>query len=531
MSPQNMFEDSARQLSGQDNSFLEIEKTGLPQHIGSVAIYNQKTAPGGVVRFKDILAHLESRLHLSPIFRKKLIQAPFSMDRPYLVDDEDFDLEYHVRHMALPKPGDWRQLCILLARINARPLDLNYPLWEMYVIEGLDNIELVPSGSFALLIRIHHSVMDGVSGSEMMAAIHDFAPDVEFVHSPESVVGRVVNKPPSSMALLGRAYVNALKKPQRFVKLARQMIGVQNKKRRDSKVFDGGPAHSAERKVLTRFNKDISKHRVLDAANFDFSVLRDIKNTLPGATINDVVLSIVSGALHQYLGSKDELPSQSLTTGCPIDIREDTERGTGGNVIGFMGVNLCTEVADAYERFEAVNLAAMAAKANAKASDVRLPMQVNEALPGGVMTMAMRVTSAFGVNVTPYNTMVTNIPGPPGQMYFAGAEIINGFGIGPLVPGVGLFHTAMSTVMNKEGKLTISFWACRDMMPDPLFYRQCLIDSYKALRNAALNQANRQAQSFTKPKPKKKAKARKAVSKATVKKQAKPVAKKVVRKK
>ena len=130
--------------------------------------------------------------------------------------------------MALPKPGDWRQLCILLARINARPLDMNYPLWEMYVIEGLDNIDLVPAGSFALLIRIHHSVMDGASGSEMMAAIHDFVPNAEFIHPPESVTGRVVNKPPSAMALLGKTYVNSFKHPQRFVKLARQVISTQS---------------------------------------------------------------------------------------------------------------------------------------------------------------------------------------------------------------------------------------------------------------------------------------------------------------
>ncbi|MBT4519677.1 MAG: hypothetical protein HOC23_06705 [Halieaceae bacterium] len=211
-----------KQLSGQDNSFLEIEGIGLPQHISSVAIYDQSTAPDGKVRFKEIIAHLESRLHLSSLFRSKLQHVPMGLDRPYLVDDPDFDLEYHVRHIALPKPGDWRQLSILLARINARPLDLTRPLWEMNVIEGLDNIDSVPKGSFALLIRIHHCVMDGVSGVEMMAAIHDFGPTPRQIE-PEEV--RVIEAPKSDAAMLGRAYLNAFRKPRRLYQLGRKMLG------------------------------------------------------------------------------------------------------------------------------------------------------------------------------------------------------------------------------------------------------------------------------------------------------------------
>lgn len=484
-----------KQLSGQDNSFLAIEKNGLPQHIASVAIYDQSTAPGGKVRFKDILSNLESRLHLSELFQKKLLDVPMGMDRPYLVDDKSFDIEYHVRHIALPKPGDWRQLCIQLARINARPLDLSRPLWEMYVIEGLNNIDHIPEGSFALLIRIHHCVMDGASGAEMMAAIHDFGPKPRQIEQPPY---QVIKAPPTQVALAGRAYLNALKRPRRFMNLGKQIIGAQRRKRKASADEMG---HSAERKVLTRFNGEISAHRVLDAVTFDFAELRAIKNTLEGATINDVMLAIVSGALHKFLESVDELPDETLTCGCPIDVRDESEKGTGGNVIGFMGVNLCTEYSDPLERFEAVHEAAVAAKANAQASDVRIPKEVNEALPAGIMTMAMRVTSAMGMNVTPFNTMLTNVPGPVDQLYFAGAQIVEGFGIGPLVPGVGLFHTASSSVQNKEGKLNLSFWACRDMIPQPEIYRQCIVDSFEELRDVTIGKkkpANKRARKVAK---------------------------------
>jgi diacylglycerol O-acyltransferase len=474
-----------KQLTGQDNSFLEIDRTGLPQHLASVAIYNQATAPDGKVRFKQILELLESRLHLSPIFRSKLQEVPMGLDTPYLVDDQDFDLEYHVRHIALPAPGDWRQLCILLARINARPLDLSRPLWEMYVIEGLSNIEGVPPGSFALLIKIHHSVMDGTSAAEMMAAIHDFSPEPREIEPAEEQRELL---PHSNTKMLGRAYLNALRRPGQFYDLSRRLLSTQRANRQRDETERTA---AAKRLVSSRFNDNISPHRVLDAVTLDFAEIRAIKNTLPGATVNDVMLSIVSGALHKYLKAGGDLPEESLNCGCPVDVRDDSERGTGGNVIGLMGVNLCTEIADPLERFQAVHEAAVEAKAHAQASDVRINKDLLDAVPGGLMTLAMRASAAMGMNIAPYNTMLTNVPGPPNQLYFAGAQIVEGFGIGPMIPGSGLFHTACSTVMNKEGKITLSFWACRSMMPDPKFYRQCIEESHAELKMAALAKIKR----------------------------------------
>jgi WS/DGAT/MGAT family acyltransferase len=465
-----------KQLSGQDNSFLEIEGMGIPQHISSVAIYDQSTASSGSVRFKDILSHLKSRLHLSPIFRSKLQRVPMGLDRPYLVDDPDFDLEYHVRHIALPKPGDWRQLCIMLARINARPLDLTRPLWEMYVIEGLDNIDHVPKGSFCLLIRIHHCVMDGASGVILMGAIHDLGPEPQRLEAEQV---RVITQPQSDGAMLGRAYLNALRKPRRFFNLGKKMLGQQRamKRKPDSERTEG-----AKRQVTTRFSEPLSAHRVLGAISFDFAEIRAIKNSLEGATINDVMLTITSGALHKFLKAEGELPEETLTCGCPIDVRDESEKESGGNVIGFMGVNLCTGIEDPMERFQAVHDAAVQAKAHAQASDVRINKEIFDTVPGGIMTAAMRVTAAMGVIATPFNTMLTNVPGPPNQLYFAGAQIVEGFGIGPLVPGVGLFHTASSSVMNKLGKINLSFWACRDMIPNPDVYQQCIEDSFAELQ-------------------------------------------------
>jgi WS/DGAT/MGAT family acyltransferase len=141
------------QLSGLDASFLYLETGNMPMHIGSLAIYDQSTAPGGAVTFKQILDFFDKRLHKARAFRQRLVTVPMSLDHPYWIEDPDFDLEFHVRHIALPSPGDWRQLCIQTARLHARPLDTSRPLWEAYVIEGLDNVEGVPQGSFALSLN------------------------------------------------------------------------------------------------------------------------------------------------------------------------------------------------------------------------------------------------------------------------------------------------------------------------------------------------------------------------------------------
>src|SRR3569623_1254810 len=161
------------QLSGQDASFVYLETPHTPMHIGSVGIYDHSTAPGGFVRFKDVLNFIGSRLGGARSFRQRLVRVPFDLDHPYWIEDPEFDIEFHVRHIAVPKPGDWRQLCIQVARLHARPMDLSKPLWELTIVEGLDNIPGLPPGCFALVSKVHHAAIDGMSGVEMSAAVHD----------------------------------------------------------------------------------------------------------------------------------------------------------------------------------------------------------------------------------------------------------------------------------------------------------------------------------------------------------------------
>ena len=164
-----------RQLSGLDASFLYMETTNAPMHIAGLGIYDQSTAPGGKLRFKDIVENVHQRILPLPTMTQSLMTVPLELDHPYWVTDGSFDPEFHIRHLALPQPGDWRQLCILVSRLHARPLDRSRPLWELYIIEGLDNVAGVPTGSFAMFTKMHHAAIDGTSSVELSVAMHDLS--------------------------------------------------------------------------------------------------------------------------------------------------------------------------------------------------------------------------------------------------------------------------------------------------------------------------------------------------------------------
>ena len=190
-----------RQLSQNDALFLSSDSAHSSSNVSLIQIYDPSTAPGGRLRFKDFLALVESRLHRSHVFRHKLRSVPFGLDEPYWVEDENFDLEYHVRNIALPKPGDWRQFCIQASRIHARPLDLNRPLWELYVIEGLDAIDDLPKDSFALLTKLHNAAIDVRRGTAIITLLHDMTPEPPKQEPPEPWFPE---SPPGSLELVCR---------------------------------------------------------------------------------------------------------------------------------------------------------------------------------------------------------------------------------------------------------------------------------------------------------------------------------------
>jgi diacylglycerol O-acyltransferase len=472
------------QLSGMDSSFLYMETGNTPMHIGSLAIYDQSTAPGGNVSFKEILQFFDERLHKARAFRQRLARVPLSLDHPYWIEDPDFDLEFHVRHIALPAPGDWRQLCIQAARLHARPLDRNKPLWEAYVIEGLDNVAGVPKGSFALVTKIHHAAIDGVSGAEISAAIHDLAPDSDVAGPNEPWVAE---RMPTGIELLTRSAAKSIASPLKFGKLlyrsapslGKVAVGLATKQ---LKLPTGAPR--------TRFNRNVSPHRVFTGRAFDLKEIKAIKNSQEGTTVNDVVVSICGGALRHYLQDKNELPSESLVAMAPMSARPADKQQAAGNLVTAMSLPIRSDIADPLERLIAVSKESKEAKKLTYTMGPHLAADAAEFLPSTVSGQVVRTFADLGLveRVPPIvNTVITNVPGPNIPLYSMGSRMVATFGLGPIVHGLGLFQP----VLSYNDTITISAVADRSMMPDPAFYGECLQRAYDELKMATIGKATK----------------------------------------
>jgi diacylglycerol O-acyltransferase / wax synthase len=467
-----------QQLSGMDASFLYFETPRTPGHILSVYVYDPSTAPGGAVTFKGILEHYRDRLHVTRTFRQRLVDVPFGLDHPYWIEDGDFDLEFHVRHVALPAPGDWRQLCIQIARLHSRPLDMSRPLWEATVVEGLDNVKGVAPGSFAVVQKIHHAAVDGVTLLEITSAVHDTSPDAD---PPPSDDGWRGEPAPSPLTLLSRAAVNNATRPGHFARVMGRTFpaarAVQERVRRGELE---APEGSAPR---TRFNAKVSGHRVVDARRYDLAEIKRIKSAVPGATVNDAVLTVVGGALRHYLMDNGELPDESLRVMVPISVRSDEQAGAAGNQVASMVASLGTDIADPARRLEAVRTSTHRSKAFSEASGARSMAEFAEFMPGGLAALAARTASRFEMatrGAPAVNCVVSNVPGPQVPLYFAGARLEFFFGGAAVVDGMALLHGVTSYC----GEVVVSVVSDRDIMPDPATYAECLDQSFADLSAA-----------------------------------------------
>ena len=470
-----------RQLQGMDSSFVALETRNSPMHIGSILIYNPATAPGGFVRFKDILNFFESRMQLSRTIRQRLVRVPFDLDHPYWIEDPDFDLEYHVRHIALPKPGDWRQLCIQAARIFARPLDLERPPWEFTVVEGLDNVPGVAKGSFAMVTKVHHAAIDGMSGIDLMEAMHTLNPDDPPPSTPDKWKPEKV---PNPVELLGKSYFNAVTNPLKQLEVAAKAApGL-------AKAIKGLAAKeiSVSRDMVapkTRFNRVISSHRVVEGRSFKLADIKTIRLLEDGAKVNDVFLAIIGGAMRKYLLSKQDLPKATLTAMAPISVRSKNEKGDMGNQVAAMIAPLGTHIEDPAERLAYVHSKTVNSKAMTDAMGARNMTEMSKVSPALFMALGAQLFTRLGLADRgvgpPFSTVVTNVPGPPIPIYSTGARLESMMGLLCLNDGLGLGHVVQSYC----DEATISFTACRELLPDPEFYIECIEDSFNELLAAA----------------------------------------------
>ena len=468
------------QLNPQDAQFLYMQSEDNLTHVTSISIFDQTTVPDGeVVRFKDILEHVDGRLHMSPLFKRRLVRVPLELDFPYWVDDEHFDLEYHVQHGRLPEPGDWRQFCIHMARYHSRPLDMNRPLWEMFVVEGLDNVDWLPEGSYAIATKIHNAAVDGTAIIDFFGAMADI--DNKGTPAVPLNMAKLRRSPrPSLLDMAVRATWHSIRSPIGMTDAVMRAVPsiyhlAQSALRSQKK--DRHPVPD------TRFNSHVSPQKMFDARSFPLADLKAIRKAVPGSTINDVVLTICGGGLRRYLQRHDELPDGSLIAWVPINARQGTgpDPDSPGNNVSSMTAPIFTNVEDPIERLQCVHEATQQSKAAKAGVSARVMVDLSKHVPASTQVIASRLVLRAGMSQRMCNLFISNVPGPQVPLYMNGALQVGSFGMAPLANGMGLFIATPSY----NGQITFNVTSTRDIMPDIDAFVGCLEESLNDLKAAA----------------------------------------------
>jgi WS/DGAT/MGAT family acyltransferase len=461
-----------RQLSSLDTQFLALESARQTGHVAGLAILDPSTAPGGGVDAGTIGALLTERLPALPPFRWKLAEVPLGLDYPYWVEDPDFDLDFHVRELALPAPGSDEQLAEQVARIVSRPLDRARPLWELYVIHGL------PGGDVGVLTKIHHAVIDGMSGAEIMGLLLDLTPEGR--EPPPPVAGNGAGAPTPNQMLV-RGLTGLSRQPLRALRsLPRALPNIEETPfasipgvgllgrvgraprtlRRDGSAR-GGP-HLVAPKTI--FSGRISPHRRFAFGEIPLADVKAVKDAY-GATVNDVVVAMCAGAVRRWLVEHDDLPDEPLVAQIPVSVRTNEQIGTYGNRILIMAAPLATNEADPVVRLQTSREAMLDLKARHKALPAELLQDVNHFIPPAVFARAAQVTFRLATSSAGrpnWNLVISNVPGPQFPLYMAGARLKANFPVSVITDGMGL----NITVMSYDGTMDFGIVADRAQMPD-----------------------------------------------------------------
>ena len=473
-----------QQLSSQDAQFLYMETAQNLAHVTSISVFDPSTVPAGeTVRFKAILAHVQQRLACNPLLTQRLLRMPLEIDYPYWVEDEFFDLEYHVTHGRLPEPGDWRQFCIHMARYHSRSLDMRRPPWEMYVVEGLDNVEGLPEGCYAIATKIHHAAGDGAALTRFFASLSDIDPEGTPA-IPLQPAASGAGPMPEFTVLARRALLNNIRSPLRLGNaLLRSLPGVLGSARdavRPAKA--AGTPRSRYPVPQTRFNDAVSPHKVFDARVVPLADLQRARELVPGATVNDVVLAVCGDALRRYLQLHDELPRQSLVAWVPINARARTgdTSDAAGNRIAAMTTPIFTDEADTVERLRRISQATRRSKEARAGIPARLLTDLTQHVPAATQVVASRLVLQAGLAARLCNVFISNVPGPQIPLYMNGARLVQNFGLAPLADGMGLFIATPSY----DGRISFNVVSSREILPDIDRLMVCFDDALADLGRA-----------------------------------------------
>ncbi len=479
-------------LTGLDGAFLALESPTTHLHIMGAMVFDPTGVPGGL-GFARIRALVAERVPLVPPFRMRMVEVPFGLQHPTLVDDPEFDLDYHVRRVSLPSPGGRTELTALVADLASRPLDRTRPLWEFHVVEGLED------GCIGLVPKVHHAIIDGVSGVEVLAAFVDLSPDP----TPRALVGgsagRRTHRPGSRSGAASRgggaaepscsgddgptdaggwtppglpgdlerirASLGAL--PGQLDAVARTVVRTVQTARtlasRNSDV-EGTLPPAPFQAPQTSINGAISPHRRVAFADLPLTGIHRVAVVF-GGTTNDIVLAATAGALRTFFAGRAEEPETSLVALVPVSVRTEVEQGMLGNRVSAMLVSLATGVADPVARLGRIREGMSAAKAQSRTVGPDVYSAWAEAAFPAVATRLSRLVTNLRVfdHVAPlFNLVVSNVPGPDVPLYLAGARMTSLHPVGPIMEGVGVNVTVFSYL----DSVHVGVQACWDLVPD-----------------------------------------------------------------
>ncbi len=473
-----------QQLTGLDAAFLALETANSTGHVGGVSVLDARglTEPLTLPRLTELVAQ---RLpEAPPVLRRKLLHMPLGMDQPYWIDDADFDIEYHIRELALPRPGSDAQLAEQVARLHARPLDKSRPLWEIYLITGLAKRRI------AVYTKIHHAAIDGVSGAELLTMLLDLSPEGREVKASDPFQPR---RPPSRARVTALAASRLAWRPVQTVRIANELVrvlpaigpalspligGLLGLGRGDGGVIPT----AAGRPPATPFNRPITPHRRLAFRSVDLDAVKKVKNAF-GFSVNDVVLAMSAGALRRWLTGHDALPDTPLVAMIPVSVRDPASQGAMGNKVSAMLTSLPTHLADPAERLEVAHAATTTAKAQQAAIPQGLVDQISDFAPPALTARAARVVFATGLlhRLPPFNLVISNVPGPNIPVYLAGAKLMAHYPVSVITDGLGL----NITVVGYLGLLHFGLVGCRELVPDIDLIAGYLADELELLLKAA----------------------------------------------
>lgn len=469
-----------KRLSGLDATFLYLETPTSPMHVSGVFVADPATAPG--FSFESFRQLVDNRLHLAPPWRRRLAQVPFGLHHPLWIEDPDFDLDFHVRRAALPAPGGRAELAQFAAEFHAIPLDRSRPLWQVYIVEGLEG------GRVALVSKTHHAAIDGVSGAEIVVSLLDLTPEVQH-HEPaeEWKPDRVptdVELVAYAMRSLARQPVGAIKATQRTVEMALNL-----KRRNRHPDVEPPPAPFAAPR--TSINTPITPHRRFAMADVSLEDVKKVKNAFL-STVNDVVIALCAGALRKHFEARNEVIDTDLVAMVPISVRTEDQKGAMGNKVSAMLTSLATTIDGPGERLEAIVAGTRRAKAQDKAIGADTLSDWTEFMAPAVAARAARLYSAMRVadRMRPlFNVVISNVPGPAFPLYTCGAELEAMYPMGPIADGIGL----NITIFSYRGSIHFGLVACRETMPDLDDMTGYLQDSLDELLKAAQERSAEQA--------------------------------------